>query len=126
MAEVQTSPGASAKDTVLFSLSIVAILVGIGAFYWFDEQSLVIRIACVVVGLAAAAGLIWLSWYGREFWQFALASRIELRKVVWPDREETIKTTYVVFGFAILMGLFFWGLDWVLTWMTRLLTGQSA
>jgi len=32
----------------------------------------------------------------------------------------------VVFIFAVLMGLFFWGLDWVLTWMTRLMTGQSA
>ena len=54
-----------------------------------------------------------------------MAARIELRKVVWPEREETIKTTYVVFIFAIVMGLFFWGLDWVLTWLTRLLTGQS-
>jgi preprotein translocase subunit SecE len=126
MAEVQTSPGASAKDTALMSVSILAILVGIGAFYWFDEQMLAIRIALVIAGLGVGAGLAWLSWYGREFWQFALAARVELRKVVWPDREETIKTTYVVFIFAVLMGVFFWGLDWVLTWITRLLTGQSA
>jgi preprotein translocase subunit SecE len=126
MAEVQTSPGASAKDTALLSVSILAILVGIGAFYWFDEQPLAIRIALVIAGLGVSAGLAWLSWYGREFWQFALAARVELRKVVWPDREETIKTTYVVFIFAVLMGVFFWGLDWVLTWITRLMTGQSA
>ena len=126
MAEVQTSPGASAKDTALMSLSILVLLVGIGAFYWYDEQALPLRVGMVVVGLLAAAGLAWLSWYGREFWQFALASRIELRKVVWPSRDETVKTTYVVFIFAIVMGLFFWGLDWVLTWLTRLLTGQSA
>jgi preprotein translocase subunit SecE len=126
MAEVQTSPGASAKDTALMSVSILAVLVGIGAFYWFDEQALPIRIALVVAGLGVGAGLVWLSWYGREFWQFALAARVELRKVVWPDREETIKTTYVVFIFAVLMGVFFWGLDWVLTWITRLMTGQSA
>jgi preprotein translocase subunit SecE len=49
-----------------------------------------------------------------------------LRKVVWPGREETIKTTYVVFIFAILMGLFFWALDWALTWLTRWLSGQSG
>ena len=126
MAEVQTSPGASAKDTALVSLSILAILGGIGAFYWFDDQALPIRIAMVVVGIALALGFAWFSWYGREFWQFALASRIELRKVVWPEREETIKTTYVVFIFAVLMGLFFWGLDWVLTWLTRWLSGQSG
>jgi preprotein translocase subunit SecE len=126
MAEVQTPVGAAAKDTVLMMLSIVVLFAGIVAFYWFDEQPLLIRIAMVIVGLGAAAGLMWFSWYGREFWQFALAARIELRKVVWPEREETIKTTYVVFIFAIVMGLFFWGLDWVLTWLTRLLSGQSG
>jgi preprotein translocase subunit SecE len=126
MAEVQTPVGAAAKDTVLMTLSIVVLFAGIVAFYWFDEQPLLIRVAMVIVGLGAAAGLMWFSWYGREFWQFALAARIELRKVVWPEREETIKTTYVVFIFAIVMGLFFWGLDWVLTWLTRLLSGQSG
>jgi preprotein translocase subunit SecE len=126
MAEVQASPGASGKDTALISLSILVLFVGIGAFYWFEDQPLAIRIGMVVAGLAAGAGLAWFSWYGREFWQFAQAARIELRKVVWPSRDETVKTTYVVFIFAIVMGLFFWGLDWVLTWLTRLLTGQSA
>ena len=107
-------------------LSIGVLLAGIVAFYWYDEMALPFRILMVVAGLAAAAGLTWFTWYGREFWQFALAARIELRKVVWPEREETIKTTYVVFIFAILMGVFFWGLDWVLTWLTRLLSGQSG
>jgi preprotein translocase subunit SecE len=126
MAEAQTSPGASAKDTALVTLSVLVLLFGIGAFYWYDDRGLPLRIGMVVAGLAAGAALAWFSWYGREFWQFALAARVELRKVVWPTRDETIKTTYVVFIFAILMGLFFWGLDWVLTWLTRLLTGQSA
>jgi preprotein translocase subunit SecE len=126
MAEVQTPPSASVKDTALIALSLLVLFVGIGAFYWYEDQALPIRIAMVVAGLALGAGLAWFSWYGREFWQFAQVSRIELRKVVWPSRDETIKTTYVVFIFAIVMGLFFWGLDWVLTWMTRLLTGQSA
>ncbi|MGO9988140.1 MAG: preprotein translocase subunit SecE [Steroidobacteraceae bacterium] len=124
MAEVQEPTGASAKDTALMTLSITALVAGIVAFYWYEDQSLTIRVAMVIAGWAAAAGLIWFSWYGREFRQFAVAARVELRKVVWPEREETIKTTYVVFIFAIVMGLFFWGLDWVLTWLIRLLTGQ--
>ena len=126
MAEVQVHTGASAKDTALMTLSIVALFAGIVAFYWFDEWALPFRVAMVVAGLAVAAGFTWFSWYGRAFWQFALAARVELRKVVWPGREETIKTTYVVFIFAIVMGVFFWGLDWVLTWLTRLLSGQSG
>ena len=126
MAEVQTPAGASAKDTALMLLSIVVLLAGIVAFYWYDELALPFRVAMVVAGLAAGAGLMWFTWYGREFWQFAQAARIELRKVVWPEREETIKTTYVVFGFAVLMGLFFWLLDMGLTYMTRLLGGQTG
>ena len=126
MAEVQTPTGASAKDSALLTLSILVLLAGIVAFYWYEEQALPLRIAMVVAGLVLGTGLAWFSWYGREFWQFAIASRVELRKVVWPGREETIKTTYVVFIFAIVMGLFFWGLDWVLTWLTRALTGQST
>jgi preprotein translocase subunit SecE len=126
MAEVQTSSIASGKDTALMVVSGLALLAGIVAFYWYDDQSLVLRIAIVLVALAASLGLAWLSWYGRQFWQFALGSRVELRKVVWPEREETIKTTYVVFIFAGIMGVFFWALDWVLTWLTRILTGQGG
>jgi preprotein translocase subunit SecE len=126
MAEVQTPAVSSSKDSALLALSIIAILSGIAAFYWFDERPLVLRIGMVVVGLAAGAGLLWLSTYGREFVQFAQAARVELRKVVWPSRTETFQTTYVVIGFAILMGLFFFVLDWILTWMTRFLGGTSG
>jgi preprotein translocase subunit SecE len=126
MAEVQTPAGASAKDTALVTLSLLAVLGGIVAFYWYDELALPLRIVMVVAGVAAAAGFSWFSWYGREFWQFAIAARIELRKVVWPEREETVKTTYVVFIFAIVMGVFFWLLDMGLSFLTRLLGGQTG
>ena len=126
MAEVQTPAGASAKDTALMMLSVVVLIAGIVAFYWYDELALPLRIVMVVVGLGVGAGLMWLSSYGREFVQFAQAARVELRKVVWPSRAETFQTTYVVIGFAIAMGLFFFVLDWVLTWMTRFLGGQTG
>ena|SRR5271156_3147419 len=126
MAEVQTPAGASAKDTALATLSILCVLGGIVAFYWYDEMALPLRVGMVVLGLAAGAALAWFSSYGREFLQFAKAARVELRKVVWPGRTETIQTTYIVFGFAIVMGLFFFGLDWLLSLMTRFLGGQSG
>jgi preprotein translocase subunit SecE len=126
MAEVQTTSVSSPKDSALLAVSIIAILGGIAAFYWFDEQALLLRIGMVILGLAAGAGLLWLSTYGREFVQFAQAARVELRKVVWPSRTETFQTTYVVIGFAILMGLFFFVLDWILTWMTRFLGGTPG
>jgi preprotein translocase subunit SecE len=124
MAEVQAPEGASAKDNALMILSIVALLAGVVAFYWYEEDPLALRLAMVGTGLVAAVGLAWVSWYGREFWQFAQAARVELRKVVWPEREDTVRTTVLVIVFASLMGLFFWVLDLILTWLIRLLTGQ--
>jgi preprotein translocase subunit SecE len=124
MAEVQASEGASAKDNALMILSIVALLAGVVAFYWYEESPLALRLAMVGSGVAVAVGLAWISWYGREFWQFAQAARVELRKVVWPEREDTVRTTVLVIVFASLMGLFFWVLDLILTWLIRLLTGQ--
>ena len=126
MADVQVAPNASFKDSALLISTIVAIIAGIAAFYWFDEKALALRIGMVIAGLAVGAGLLWLSSYGKDFVQFARAARVELRKVVWPGRTETIQTTYVVFGFAIVMGLFFFVLDWALTWMTRFLGGSTG
>ncbi len=124
MAEVQATEGASAKDNALMILSIVALLAGVVAFYWYEEDPLALRLAMVGSGVVVAVGLAWVSWYGREFWQFAQAARVELRKVVWPEREDTVRTTVLVIIFASLMGLFFWVLDLILTWLIRLLTGQ--
>jgi preprotein translocase subunit SecE len=124
MAEVQAPVAASAKDNALMILSIVALLAGVVAFYWYEEDALALRLAMVGTGLVVAVGLAWVSWYGREFWQFAQAARVELRKVVWPSREDTWKTTLLVIVFASLLGVFFWVLDLILTWLIRLLTGQ--
>ena len=124
MAEVQAPVAASAKDNALMILSIVALLAGVVAFYWYEEDPLALRLAMVGTGLVVAVGLAWVSWYGREFWQFAQAARVELRKVVWPSREDTWKTTLLVIVFASLLGVFFWVLDLILTWLIRLLTGQ--
>src|SRR5579871_4798535 len=127
MAEVQTPANVSTgKDAALGILAVIAILAGIVAFYWFDELPLLARVGMVVAGVAVGGGLAWLSSYGHEFVQFFQLARVELRKVVWPSREETFQTTFVVFVFAALMGIFFFGLDWVLTWMTRFLGGQSS
>jgi preprotein translocase subunit SecE len=126
MAEVQATEGASAKDNALMILSIVALLAGVVAFYWYEEDPLALRLAMVGSGVVVAVGLAWVSWYGREFWQFAQAARVELRKVVWPTREETGKTTVAVFIFVTLAGIFFWLLDLLLAWATRFWTNTGS
>ena len=80
----------------------------------------------VVAGLVLAIVLFVWSQYGRNFWQFVLDSRIELRKIVWPSRQETGMTTVVVFVFVIVAAVFFWLLDLGLAYATRHLSGQGG
>jgi len=51
---------------------------------------------------------------------------VEIRKVIWPNRQETMQTTITVFIFLLILGFFFWSLDFVLLMITRAVTGQGA
>jgi preprotein translocase subunit SecE len=70
--------------------------------------------------------VLFTSFQGRVLWKFIQGSRIELRKVVWPTREETIQTTLVVLVFALIGGVFFWLLDLILLFATSRITGQGG
>ena len=78
-------------------------------------------LASVVVGALVSLQ----SFQGKTFWAFVQSSRVELRKVVWPSRQETMQVTLVVFVMVIVLSLFFWGLDSLLGLITRWLTGYG-
>ena len=109
-------------------LWIAAILVaaGVAGYYVLSAHPLWMRWGVVVAGLIAGGLVFFLSAGGRSFRQFVVDARNELRKVFWPSKNETWVTTAVVFGFAVIAGLFFWGLDLILAWATRALTGQGG
>jgi preprotein translocase subunit SecE len=122
----ETQAGASALDTVKLVAAAAILVGGIAAFYWFATYPLAVRWAIVLASLAAGIVVALQSSQGRAFWQFVQGSRVELRKVVWPTREETLQTALVVVIAIIAMGVFFWMLDWVLGALTRALTGQGG
>jgi preprotein translocase subunit SecE len=113
-------------DKAKLVIAVVLILAGIAGYYALDAQPTWMRWLSVVGGLVLGAVTFAWSKHGSDLWQFVLDSRIELRKIVWPNRQETGMTTLVVFGFVIVAGLFFWVLDLVLAWATRALTGQGG
>ena len=84
------------------------------------------RLLMVLAGVGAGAAFLFWSAQGQVLWQFVQGSRIELRKMVWPTRQETLQTTLVVFVFVLLLGVFFWLVDMLLAWATRHLTGQGG
>jgi preprotein translocase subunit SecE len=126
MNEQTTVQDASVADKAKIAATILLLIGGIAAFYALAAQPVWLRWLAVVGGLALAIVVFASSRQGRDFWQFMLDSRVELRKIVWPSRIETGQTTLIVFAFVIIAGVFFWVLDLVLAWATRALTGQGG
>jgi preprotein translocase subunit SecE len=113
-------------DKAKLGVAILIAIAGVAGYYLLAGQALWMRWVAVVAGLAVAALVLNFSRYGAEFRRFLELSRIELRKIVWPTRDETLKVTGAVFVFVIVAGLFFWGLDVVLAWATKFLTTPGS
>jgi preprotein translocase subunit SecE len=124
--EIVKDTSAGAGDKAKLAIAIVFLLAGIAGYYALDGQPTYLRWLSVVAGLALGAAVFAWSQYGRDLWRFVIDSRVELRKIVWPSKQETGMTTLVVFVFVTVSGLFFWLLDLVLAWATRALTGQGG
>lgn len=113
-------------NSLKWVMVIVLIALGIVANYHFSEQSLLIRIAGLF-GLSVLAIAIALQTEnGKRFWRFAMDARLELRKVVWPTRQETIQTTAMVLGVVAIVSLILWGVDIFLLKIIAWLTGYGA
>jgi preprotein translocase subunit SecE len=113
-------------DTAKLALAALIVLVGFAAYYYFGEASTLLRALAVLVAAGLAAFVALQSAQGQALSRFIQASRVELRKVVWPTREETIQTTIAVLIFAVIMGVFFWLLDIGLLYLTSKVTGQGG
>ena len=121
--EAEVGHGADKAKLTIATLLVIAGIVG---YYVLSAQAGWIRWASVVAGLVLGIVVYATSNYGSQTKQFFQDSRIELRKVIWPTREETGRVTLVVFAFVIVAGLFFWGLDFILGLITRAVTGQGG
>lgn len=113
-------------DTLKIALAIAILLSGIVAYYYYTDASQLLRVVGVLMGAVVSAWVALQSDRGRAFAKFVQSSRVELRKVVWPTREETMQTTLIVLVFASIMGTFFFLLDLFLRWFTVLFTGQGG
>ena len=121
-----TETSESGALDVLKLLIAAALLVGgVFGYYWYLEWMLWVRVLLVLGGLAACIGVAATSTQGQRIWAFIQGSRIEIRKVVWPTKQETTQTAIAVFIFTLVMALFFWALDSGLLWLTRRLVGSA-
>ncbi len=103
----------------------VALLLatGVTSFYYLGELLLIYRVLIVLLFAGLALGLAYSTERGARAWGLLVEGRNEVRKVVWPSRQETTQTTLVVVGLIVIIGVFLWLTDFVLGVLLRLVTG---
>ena len=98
----QVQESATPLDTAKLVLAVGIAVAGLVGFYKLPSWPIWARWLLVLGGLGLG-GLVGVqSYQGKTFWQFVLSSRIELRKVVWRDRDapSTLAVTGVVTAYA--------------------------
>ncbi len=122
----QLEASTSVFDVVKQVFSVIFVVAGVAAFYYFSEAPLLYRVLGLVAVALIVVGMMLTTGMGRNVWSFVLESKQEVRKVVWPTRDETLRTTLLVFAMVVIVGLVLWLLDMFLFWGVRFLTGQGG
>jgi preprotein translocase subunit SecE len=115
-----------ALDTIKWGLVLILLLAGIVASYYYSGLSILYRGLAWLLVLLLAGYIASKTQKGKWVLEFFLDSRLELRKVVWPTREETVQTTLVVAVMVVILALLLWGMDGILVWLIGWLTGQRS
>ncbi|MGD8909640.1 MAG: preprotein translocase subunit SecE [Chromatiales bacterium] len=118
-----TQVEASGFDTVKLLLAVAIVVGAILGFYYLDAYSQLLRVLGLLALVGVAAFIVYHTALGRTVWDFAAASKVEVRKVVWPSRQETVQTTLIVFVMVLIMGVVLWLFDMMLGAILKALTG---
>ena len=118
---------AEAKDSrfdVLKWLVVAALVIaGVVGNQYFSAEPLLYRVLALLAMAVFAAFVALQTARGQAFFALAKEARIEIRKVVWPSRQETTQTTLIVVAVVLVMALLLWGLDSLLGWLVSLIVG---
>ncbi len=120
-----TQVEASGLDTVKLLLAALIVIGAILGFYYLDAYSQLLRVIGLLAMVGLAAFIVYQTAVGQSIWSFAAASKVEVRKVVWPSRQETLQTTLIVFVMVLIMGIVLWLFDMMLGAILKALTGTG-
>jgi preprotein translocase subunit SecE len=113
-------------DTVKLAAAAILLIGGIYAFYYFAAYSVLLRVVALLAVGGASAAIALQTQAGRALWQFVAAARMEVRKVVWPTRQETIQTTLVVIVMVLILAIVLWLFDLALMAILQAVTGKGG
>jgi preprotein translocase subunit SecE len=116
----------SRYEIPLTVFALVLVVVGVLAFYLLGTEGMPIRLAALLLPVAGGAFLYSRTQHGAGVIRFIRETNVEVRKVVWPTRQETIQTTGVVFVAVLLSSILLWGLDSALALTVKTLTSLGG
>lgn len=119
-------PKGTSWDLFKWGFIVLLIVASLWANYHFSQVEWALRLAAWIVLSCAILAVASQTSFGRKSWLFIKQARGELRKVVWPTRQETVQTAFIVIGMVVLTSLILWGIDSILLWIVELLTGQRG
>ena len=108
------STGADKAKLAVAALLVVGAVV---AFYLLGKQGIWVRVGALFALLAAGVALFFVTEPGRQLIAYSRDSVREVKKVVWPTRNEALQMTGYVFAFVFVMALFLWLTDKTLEWL---------
>jgi len=111
------------NGTPLLLMSLVLLLAGIVAFYYFSEIRLFYRVLGLFVILGLSGYIVYQTNFGKTVYTYVLESKIELKKVSWPTKQETTQTAIGVIVIVVIIGILLWLLDMLLAWSIGTLYG---
>ncbi len=113
-------------DNIKLGMSLIIAITAVAGFYIYAEQSLLLRVVGLLGAVAIAAAIAVQTEAGRGVWSFGRGATVEIRKVVWPSRKETVQTTLMVMIMVVIVGIILWIFDWFVSWGVGYLTGQGG
>ncbi len=120
---MNTSSRTSGLDWLKWLLVFAIIAAAIVGNWYLGEQSLLNRVLAIL-GLGLVALLIASQTEkGAAVFLLIKEARSEIRRVVWPTRQETTQTTFIVILLVIVFAIILWGLDSLLSWLVSMAIG---
>lgn len=110
-------------DAIKWLLVLAIVAAGVVANSQFADVALLYRVLGMVAAGLAAVFIAVNTAKGAAFWGLMKEAQVEVRKVVWPTREETNQTTLIVLAVVLVMALILWLIDTVLGWLASLIIG---
>ncbi len=113
----QTIDSSEQKSSWVSLVAVAIVIAALVLYYTLIDQGYWVRLGALLGGIALAIILMAFSADGKRFIAYSKDSWLEVKKVVWPTRQESTRMTLVVFGFVLIMALFLWLIDKLVEWL---------